>query len=42
MDIMDMISDMPLLSVLMFQQGSLPVTPEQILDEMLERVRGRE
>jgi beta-glucosidase len=39
MDIMEMFSDMPLVSVLMFQQGSLPMPPEEMTAEMLQKVR---
>jgi len=34
-DVMDMMNDMPLLSVLMFQQRSLPMPPEEIVAGML-------
>jgi beta-glucosidase len=38
MDVMDMIMDMPLLSVLMFQQRLLPMPAEEILEGMLAQV----
>lgn len=39
-DIMDMLNDMPLVSVLMFQSASMPVHPEDIVEQMLQQVRG--
>ncbi len=38
-DVMDMINDMPLVSVLMHQQGELPMPAEDMVEEMLRRVR---
>ncbi|GAB4485582.1 MAG: glycoside hydrolase family 3 C-terminal domain-containing protein [Anaerolineales bacterium] len=38
MDIMEMFSDMPLVSVLMFQAGSLPMHPEDIVAGLLQQV----
>ncbi len=38
MDIMEMFSDMPLVSVLMFQAGSLPMHPEEIVAGLLQQV----
>jgi len=38
MDIMEMFSDMPLLSVLMFQQGALPMPAEEIVAGFLMQV----
>lgn len=38
MDIMEMFSDMPLVSVLMFQAGSLPMHPEEIAAGLLQQV----
>jgi len=40
MDVMDMIMDMPLLSVLMFQQRLLPIPAEEILESILAQVHG--
>jgi len=37
MDIMEMFSDMPLVSVLMFQAGSLPMHPEDIVAGLLQQ-----
>jgi beta-glucosidase len=39
MDVMDMILDMPLLSVLMFQQRLLPMPAEEMLESMLAQVQ---
>ncbi len=39
MDILDMISDMPLLSVLRFQQSALPRPAEEIVDGLLAQAR---
>ena len=39
MDIMTMFADMPLVSVLMFQQKALPHHPEEIVAGLLEQVR---
>ena len=41
MDIMDMMGDMPLVSVLMFQQSALPMHPEDFVDGLLAQVHGR-
>jgi beta-glucosidase len=41
MDIMEMFNDMPLVSVLMFQQNSLPVHPEEMVAGFLTQVHGR-
>ena len=38
MDIMVMFSDMPLVSVLMFQQSALPMHPDEIVDGLLMQV----
>ena len=38
MDIMDMFNDMPLVSVLMFQQNGLPMHPEDMVADLLEKV----
>jgi beta-glucosidase len=38
MDIMDMMNDMPLVSVLAFQQGGLPAPAEEIVDGLLMQV----
>ena len=38
MDIMDMFNDMPLVSVLMFQQNALPVHPEDMVAGFLKQV----
>jgi beta-glucosidase len=35
MDVMDMFNDMPLVSVLLFQQNELPQPAEEIVDELL-------
>jgi beta-glucosidase len=37
-DIMDMLNDMPLVSVLMFQRNALPVPPEEVVEGMLRQV----
>jgi beta-glucosidase len=37
MDIMDMFNDMPLVSVLLFQQSALPQPAEEIVDGMLQQ-----
>ncbi len=39
MDIMEMFSDMPLVSVLMFQAGSLPMHPEDIVAGLLQQAQ---
>jgi beta-glucosidase len=41
MDFMDMIGDMPLVSVLMWQQDALPMHPEDLVDGLLTQVHGR-
>ncbi len=38
MDVMEMFNDMPLVSVLMFQAGSLPMHPEEIVAGLLQQV----
>ena len=38
MDIMDMMIDMPLVSVLMFQQSALPMPAEEMLAGFLRQV----
>lgn len=38
MDVMEMFSDMPLVSVLMFQQDTLPMHPEDMVADLLEQV----
>jgi beta-glucosidase len=38
MDIMDMMGDMPLVSVLMFQQSALPIHPEEMVAGLLAQV----
>jgi beta-glucosidase len=38
MDVMDMFNDMPLISVLMFQQSTLPVPPEEMVAGFLQQV----
>jgi beta-glucosidase len=40
MDVMEMFNDMPLVSVLMFQQHALPMHPEDMVDGMLKQVYG--
>ena len=42
MDIMDMINDMPLVSVLMFQQSALTMPAEEMVDRLLMQVHGME
>ncbi len=37
MDVMDMFNDMPLVSVLLFQQGALAQPAEEIVDGMLKQ-----
>jgi beta-glucosidase len=39
-DVVEMMSDMPLLSVLMWQQSALPMHPEDLVDELLRQVHG--
>jgi len=41
MDIMTMLSDMPLVSVLMWQQSALPMHPEDLVDGLLAQVHGQ-
>lgn len=41
MDIMDMMGDMPLVSVLMWQQSALPMHPEDLVDGLLAQVHGK-
>ena len=41
LDIMDMIGDMPLVSVLMWQQSALPMHPEDLVDGLLTQVHGQ-
>jgi beta-glucosidase len=41
MDFMDMMGDMPLLSVLMWQQSALPMHPEDLVDGLLTQVHGQ-
>jgi len=38
MDIMEMFNDMPLVSVLMFQQDALPMHPEDLVNGLLMQV----
>ncbi len=38
LEMMEMFTDMPLLSVLLFQQGTLPVPPEDMVDGLLQQV----
>ena len=38
MDIMDMVNDMPLVSVLMFQQSALTMPPDEMIDGLLRQV----
>ena len=40
MDFMDMMGDMPLVSVLMWQQSALPMHPEDLVDGLLAQVHG--
>jgi beta-glucosidase len=42
MDMVGFMLDMPLLSVLHFQESLLSVTPEQQVDQLLEQVAGLE
>ena len=39
-DIMDMMNDMPLLSVLKFEEKSLPIAPEEMVEGMLLQAHG--
>jgi beta-glucosidase len=41
MDIMDMMGDMPLVSALMWQQSTLPMHPEDLVDGLLAQVHGQ-
>ena len=41
LDFMDMIGDMPLLSVLMWQKDTFPVHPEELVDGLLVQVHGQ-
>ena len=41
MDFMDMMGDMPLVSVLMWQQDALPMHPEDLVDGLLAQVHGQ-
>ena len=41
MDFMDMLGDMPLVSVLMWQQDALPMHPEDLVDGLLAQVHGQ-
>ncbi|MDW8318066.1 MAG: glycoside hydrolase family 3 C-terminal domain-containing protein, partial [Anaerolineae bacterium] len=41
MDFMAMLGDMPLLSVLMWQQSALPIHPEDLVDMLLAQVHGQ-
>ncbi|MBN2503444.1 MAG: glycoside hydrolase family 3 C-terminal domain-containing protein [Anaerolineales bacterium] len=41
MDVMDMLADMPLVSVLMFQQGSLTMPADEMVDGLLMQVHGK-
>ncbi len=40
MNFMDMLGDMPLVSVLMWQQGAIPTHPEDFVDGLLKQVHG--
>ncbi len=42
MDMLGFIRDMPLLSVLHFQEGHLHVSPEEVVDRLVEKVHGDE
>ncbi len=42
MDVMSMIADMPLVSVLMFQQGALPMPADAMVDGLLKQVHGED
>jgi hypothetical protein len=39
---MDMMNDMPLLSVLMFQRKSLPIEPEEMVEGLLQQAHSLE
>jgi hypothetical protein len=41
MDVMEMFNDMPLVSVLMFQQDALPMHPEDMVAGLLAQVHGQ-
>jgi beta-glucosidase len=41
MDITDMMGDMPLVSVLMWQKSALPMHPEDLVDRLLTQVHGQ-
>ena len=41
LDIMDMMGDMPLLNVLMWQKSALPMHPEDLVDGLLTQVHGQ-
>ena len=41
MDFMDMLGDMPLVSVMMWQQDTLPMHPEDLVDGLLAQVHGQ-
>jgi beta-glucosidase len=41
MDIMEMMGDMPLVSVLMWQQDALPMHPEDLVDRLLTQVHSQ-
>ena len=41
MDMMDTMGDMPLVSVLMWQQSAWAMHPEDLVDGLLARVRGQ-
>jgi beta-glucosidase len=40
LDAMDMMGDMPLVSVLMWQKDRLPMHPEDLVDQLLAQVHG--
>ena len=42
MDVLDMMDDMPLVSVLMFQQSKLPMPADEIVDGLLMQLHGTE
>lgn len=42
MDVMDMIGDMPLGSVLLFQQSKLTMPAEEMVDGLLMQLHGKE
>ncbi len=42
MNLMDMMGDMPLVSVLMWQQSALPMYPEDLVDGLLTQVHGQD